>query len=202
MIYSKRCRCGSIGFTSSVPNFYIKSVAGSNQIQIENAKPIRRLDAEQNRSHHERAGELWRSSRSRAIVPRRRAAGETLKVMVSRTGVGVRSGDLSYRLLRRGGKQRSSRYSGEINLTRDRRKPSAPECKWEPSIEFEIPKDWLRVLYLGNLRPKKGIPELRHFHRTRRPPGDLLFCSDMTGKATTVGDQRVVALPHRRGALH
>ena len=29
------------------------------------------------------------------------------------------------------------------------------ECQWEPSVEFEIPKDWLSGVYLGKLTAEK-----------------------------------------------
>ena len=30
------------------------------------------------------------------------------------------------------------------------------ECQWQPSVEFEIPKDWLSGVYLGKLTADKS----------------------------------------------
>ena len=44
------------------------------------------------------------------------------------------------------------------------------ECTGEPSVEFEIPEDWLSGVYLGKLTAENnGNPKLRHLHRPRRP---------------------------------
>ena len=30
------------------------------------------------------------------------------------------------------------------------------ECQWDPSVEFEIPKDWLSGVYLGKMTAKES----------------------------------------------
>ena len=45
------------------------------------------------------------------------------------------------------------------------------ECRWEPSVEFTIPDDWLSGVYLGNADDDPGVEvgavlaELRDLHR-------------------------------------
>jgi hypothetical protein len=59
------------------------------------------------------------------------------------------------------------------------------ECNWEPSVEFEIPKDWLSGVYLGKLTAEKtGIQSYVIFIVRDDRPCDLLFqCSDLTWSA-------------------
>jgi hypothetical protein len=59
------------------------------------------------------------------------------------------------------------------------------ECKWEPSVEFEIPEDWVSGVYLGKLTAKKeGVQSYVIFIVRDDRPCDLLFqCSDMTWQA-------------------
>jgi hypothetical protein len=59
------------------------------------------------------------------------------------------------------------------------------ECQWEPSVEFEIPKDWLSGVYLGKLTAEKtGIQSYVIFIVRDDRPCDLLFqCSDLTWSA-------------------
>ncbi len=56
------------------------------------------------------------------------------------------------------------------------------ECKWEPSVEFKIPKDWLSGVYLGKLTAKKeGVQSYIIFIVRDDRPCDLLFqTSDLT----------------------
>ena len=52
------------------------------------------------------------------------------------------------------------------------------ECKWEPSVEFEIPDDWVSGVYLGKLTAKKERLQSYVIFIVR---DDLLFqCSDTT----------------------
>ncbi|MCS5604627.1 MAG: twin-arginine translocation signal domain-containing protein, partial [Alphaproteobacteria bacterium] len=49
------------------------------------------------------------------------------------------------------------------------------ECQWEPSVEFEIPKDWLSGVYLGKLTAEKtGIQSYVIFIVRDDRPCDLL----------------------------
>jgi len=59
------------------------------------------------------------------------------------------------------------------------------ECQWEPSVEFEIPKDWLSGVYLGKLTAEKtGTQSYVIFIVRDGRPCDLLFqCSDLTWSA-------------------
>ena len=59
------------------------------------------------------------------------------------------------------------------------------ECQWEPSVEFEILKDWLSGVYLGKLTAEKtGIQSYVIFIVRDDRPCDLLFqCSELTWSA-------------------
>lgn len=59
------------------------------------------------------------------------------------------------------------------------------ECQWEPSVEFEIPEDWLSGVYLGKLTAEKeNIQSYVIFIVRDDRPCDLLFqCSDLTWSA-------------------
>jgi hypothetical protein len=59
------------------------------------------------------------------------------------------------------------------------------KCQWEPSVEFEIPEDWLSGVYLGKLTAEKeGIQSYVIFIVRDDRPCDLLFqCSDLTWSA-------------------
>ena len=116
-------------------------------------------------------------------------AGETLKVMVNTNPVssfkleifrtGYYNGD-GGRLMRtfkslKGAKQ--SEPSIGKNYVR--------ECQWKPSVEFEIPKDWLSGVYLGKLTAdKSGTQSYVIFIVRDDRPCDFLFqCSDLTWSA-------------------
>lgn len=59
------------------------------------------------------------------------------------------------------------------------------ECNWEPSVEFEIPEDWLSGVYLGKLTAEKeNLQSYVIFIVRDDRPCDLLFqCSDLTWSA-------------------
>ena len=59
------------------------------------------------------------------------------------------------------------------------------ECRWKPSVEFEIPDDWLSGVYLGKLTEEtEGIQSYVIFIVRDDRPCDLLFqCSDLTWSA-------------------
>ena len=117
------------------------------------------------------------------------SAGDTLKIMVStnpvsefsleifRTGYyGGTGGRLMKQFDSLPGKTQSDPPIGENRLR---------ECKWEPSVKFEIPDDWLSGVYLGKLTAKKaGLQSYVIFTVRDDRPCDLLFqCSDMTWQA-------------------
>ena len=131
--------------------------------------------------------ELWRSPRIEGYCSATSvAAGETLKVMVStnpvsefcleifRTGYyGGTGGRFMKRFDSLQGKTQADPPVGENRLR---------ECQWEPSVEFEIPDDWLSGVYLGKLTAKEGgVQSYVIFVVRDDRPCDLLFqCSDMT----------------------
>ncbi len=59
------------------------------------------------------------------------------------------------------------------------------ECQWEPSVEFEIPDDWLSGVYLGKLTAEKeNLQSYVIFIVRDDRPCDLLFqCSELTWAA-------------------
>ncbi|MDE0937715.1 MAG: hypothetical protein OSA89_17535 [Mariniblastus sp.] len=105
--------------------------------------------------------ELWRSPRIEGYCSETTvAAGETLKVMVSANPVsefrlkisrtdyyGGTGGRSMKNFTSIQGKTQPDPEIGEHRLR---------ECKWEASVEFEIPDDWLSGVYLGKLTAKKG----------------------------------------------
>lgn len=116
-------------------------------------------------------------------------AGEKLKIMVSTNPVssfkleifrtGYYNGD-GARLMKR------------FNSIKGSTQPEPPvgenyerDCNWEPSVEFEIPSDWLSGVYLGKLTAEKeGIQSYVIFIVRDDRPCDFLFqCSDLTWSA-------------------
>jgi len=59
------------------------------------------------------------------------------------------------------------------------------ECQWKPTVEFDIPEDWLSGVYLGKMSAKRsGIQSYIIFIVRDDRPCDLLFqCSDLTWSA-------------------
>ena len=178
-----------IGFTSSVPNLLGQSsVAGSNPIQIENAKPgTRDWMLSKTEVIMNEPVELWRSPRIEGYCSETSvAAGETLKVMVSANPVSEFDLEI-YRTGYYGGTggrfmKKFTSIQGETQPDPEIGENRLRECKWEPSIEFEIPKDWLTGVYLGKLTAKEGGFQSYVIFIVRDDrPCDLLFqCSDMT----------------------
>jgi hypothetical protein len=42
------------------------------------------------------------------------------------------------------------------------------DCVWTPSVEFQIPRDWLSGVYLGKLTARRdGTQSYVHLHRAR-----------------------------------
>ena len=116
-------------------------------------------------------------------------AGETLKVMVSTNPASPFKLEIF----------RTGYYNGDgarLIRTYDKLKgvvqpePSVGdnylrECNWKPSVEFEIPEDWLSGVYLGKLTEStSGIQSYVIFIVRDDRPCDLLFqCSDLTWSA-------------------
>ena len=129
----------------------------------------------------------WRSPRIEGYCSETSVgAGDTLKVMVSTNPVSEFSLEI-FRTGYYGGD--GARSVKRFNSLEGKAQPDPPigenrlrECKWEPSVEFEIPNDWLSGVYLGKLTAKKsGLQSYVIFIVRDDRPCDLLFqCSDMT----------------------
>jgi hypothetical protein len=120
-------------------------------------------------------------------------AGDTLKIMVSTNPVS----EFNLEIVRTGYYGGTGgRFMKRFDSLPGNTQPDPPigenrlrECKWEPSVEFEIPDDWLSSVYLGKLTAKKeGLQSYVIFIVRDDRPCDLLFqCSDVTCRPTTVG---------------
>jgi len=175
-----------------------KQSAKKNLIQIENAKPGTRdwlltntyIDPDT----------WWRSPRIEGYCSEPSVrAGDTLKIMVSTNPVsefsleifrtGYYGGDGARSMMRFDSLQGKIQPDPPVSENRLR------ECKWEPSVEFVIPDDWLSGVYLGKLTTKKltgvyqsrltankdGLQSYVIFIVSDDRPCDLLFqCSDLT----------------------
>ena len=188
-----------IGLTSGVPTLLGQSPStgslqvgsgqsGSNPIQIENAKRgtrdwmLTKVDVVMNEPV-----ELWRSPRIEGYCSETSvAAGERLKVMVSANPVSQFDLEI-YRTGYYGGK--GGRFMKKFSSIQGKTQPDPEivenrlrECKWEPSVEFKIPKNWLSGVYLGKLTAKEeGFQSYVIFIVRDERPCDLLFqCSDIT----------------------
>ncbi len=116
-------------------------------------------------------------------------AGEKLRVMVSTNPVS----DFKLEIFRTGyyngdGARLMKRFDSLKGITQ----PDPPvgenyvrECQWEPSVEFEIPSDWLSGVYLGKLTAvKEDLQSYVIFIVRDDRPCDLLFqCSELTWSA-------------------
>ena len=185
---------GSIGIPNSLGQTGVSGSSRRNLIQIENAKPgtrdwqltnARQLPGKINRIL-DNGRCPWIEGYCSANSVR---TGEKLSVMVSTNPVsdfkleifrtGYYNGD-GARLMKRfdslKGKAQPDPEVGENYLR---------ECNWEPSVEFEIPSDWLSGVYLGKLTAEKeNIQSYVIFIVRDDRPCDLLFqCSDNTWSA-------------------
>ena len=179
---------GRLGSSGVFAQASVPKKGEQNRIQLENAKPGTRdwLLTKTDITANEPV-ELWRSPRiegycSEASV----SAGDTLKIMVSTNPVSEFSLEI-YRTGYYDGK--GGRFMKRFDSLKGTIQPDPPvgkrrlrECKWEPSVEFEIPKDWLSGVYLGKLTAKEGGAQSYVIFIVRDDrPRDLLFqCSDMT----------------------
>jgi hypothetical protein len=165
--------------------------AGDNPIRKENAKPGTRdwLLTKTDITAIEPV-ELWRSPRIEGYCSEMSVgAGDTLKVMVSTNPVSEFSLEI-YRTGYYGGT--GGRFMKRYDSIQGKTQADPPvgenrlrECKWEPTVEFEIPDDWLSGVYLGKLTAKKeGVQSFVIFIVRDNRPCDLLFqCSDTTWQA-------------------
>ena len=155
-----------------------------NLIQIENAKPGTRDWMLTKTSVG--TGQDWYRSRtiegycSETSV----RAGDTLKVMVSANPVSEFDLEI-FRTGYYGGA--GARTMKTFTSVQGKTQPDAEigenrlrECKWEPTVEFEIPKDWVSGVYLGKLTAKEdGSQSYIIFTVRDDRPCDLLFQSSV-----------------------
>ena len=162
--------------------------AGDNPIRKENAKSgtrdwlLTKTDIDDNEPV-----ELWRSPRIEGYCSATSvSAGDTVKIMVSTNPVSEFSLEI-FRTGYYGGTGGRSMKKFESIQGKTQADPPIGErrlrqCKWEPSVEFEIPKDWVSGVYLGKLTAKKGgVQSCVIFIVRDDRPCDLLFqCSELT----------------------
>jgi hypothetical protein len=180
-----------LAFTAGVGRAPQASAAdpnGDNPIRKENAKPgtrdwlLTKTDVTKNEPV-----ELWRSPRIEGYCSDTSvSAGDTLKIMVSTNPVSEFDLEI-FRTGYYGGT--GGRSMKKFESIQGKTQPDPPvgerrlrECKWEASVEFKIPDDWLSGVYLGKLNAKKeGVQSYVIFIVRDDRPCDLLFqCSDMT----------------------
>ena len=138
------------------------SALGRDLIQSENAKPgTRDWILTKTDITAKEPVELWRSPRIEGYCSATSVSvGDTLKVMVSTNPVS----EYSLEIFRTGyyggtGGRSVKRFDAIQGKTQDDPEIGENrlrECQWEPSVEFEIPDDWLSGVYLGKLTAKKG----------------------------------------------
>ncbi len=182
---------GTFGAPQIYGNSNVAKSKRRNRIQLENARRGTRdwLLTKTDINDIEPV-ELWRSPRIEGYCSETSvSAGDTIKIMVStnpvsqfdleifRTGYyGGTGGRFMKRFDSIQGKTQADPPIGENRLR---------ECQWDPSVEFEIPDDWLSGVYLGKLTAKEGgVQSYVIFIVRDDRPCDLLFqCSDMTWQA-------------------
>lgn len=182
----------SAGSTSSPQRRSRQS--GPNLIQVENANPgTRDWQLTKTRQLPGKINKILNNGRCPWIEGYCSAnsvrAGEKLRVMVSTNPVS----DFKLEIFRTGyyngdGARLMKRFDSLKGITQ----PDPPvgenyvrECKWEPSVEFEIPSDWLSGVYLGKLTAdKENIQSYVIFIVRDDRPCDFLFqCSELTWSA-------------------
>jgi len=155
----------------------------------------------------------WRSPRIEGYCSEPSVrAGETLKIMVSTNPASEFSLEI-YRTGYYGGK--GGRLMKTFESLQGKTQPDPPvgenrlrECKWEPSVEFEIPDDWVSGVYLGKLTAKKDGVYWRRvqsyviFIVSDDRPCDLLFqCSDLTWQSYNSWPNDEWSIYHANGYL-
>jgi hypothetical protein len=187
----------SLGLASGalgVPKAFGQPSTGGNMIALENAKPgtrdwqltkTRQLPGMIN-PHLTNGRCPWIEGYCSANSIR---AGEKLQIMVSTAPASAFKLEIF----------RTGYYNGDggrlvrtYDALEGTQQPDPPigenylrECNWEPSVEFEIPADWLSGVYLGKLTEEaSGIQSYVIFIVRDDRPCDLLFqCSDLTWSA-------------------
>ena len=191
---------GSIGIPQSLGKTNVSHSTGSGQarkpnlIQIENAKPgTRDWQLTKTRQLPGKINKILNNGRCPWIEGYCSAnsirAGEKLRVMVSTNPVS----DFKLEIFRTGYyKGDGARLMKRFDSLKGKTQEDPPvgenyvrECNWEPSVEFEIPSDWLSGVYLGKLTAEKeNIQSYVIFIVRDDRPCDLLFqCSDTTWSA-------------------
>ncbi len=168
--------------------------ASSDLIKRENAKPgTRDWLLTKTRTVPGKINKILLNGRSQAIEGYCSAnslrAGEKLQVMVSTKPVS----DFKLEIFRTGYYGGAgARLVKTIDSVKGTTQPDPPtgenyvrECQWDPSIEFEIPADWLSGVYLGKLTAEKeNIQSYVIFIVRDDRPCDFLFqCSELTWSA-------------------
>ena len=158
--------------------------AAPNLIEQENAKPGTR-DWILTKTHVGTGKDWYRSRGIEGYCSEMSVrVGDTIKVMVStnpvsefdleifRTGYyGGTGGRSMMKFESIQGKTQADPPIGENRLR---------ECTWEPSVQFEIPGDWLSGVYLGKLTAKReGVQSYIIFTVRDDRPCDLLFQSSV-----------------------
>ena len=185
---------GSMGIPNSFGQAPVSNSARRKLIQIENAKPgtrdwqltnTRQLPGKINRIL-DNGRCPWIEGYCSANSVR---VGQKLKVMVSTNPVS----DFKLEIFRTGYYNGDgARLMKRFNSLKGKTQPDPPagenylrECNWDPSVEFEIPSDWLSGVYLGKLTAEKeNIQSYVIFIVRDDRPCDLLFqCSDLTWSA-------------------
>ncbi|MCE2434813.1 MAG: hypothetical protein J4F29_18095 [Candidatus Latescibacteria bacterium] len=192
------CTAASLGLaagTFGAPQVYGNSNVSKskrrNRIQLENAQRGTRdwLLTKTDINDIEPVA-LWRSPRIEGYCSETSVSvGDTLKIMVSTNPVSEFDLEI-FRTGYYGGT--GGRFMKRFDSIQGKTQPDPPigenrlrECKWDPSVEFEIPDDWLSGVYLGKLTAKEeGVQSYVIFIVRDDRPCDLLFqCSDLTWQA-------------------
>ena len=145
---------GAFGTPQVAANSPVSSKKGRDMIRRENAKPGTR-DWMLTNTYID-PDTWWRSPRIEGYCSEMSvSAGDTLKIMVSTNPVSEFSLEI-FRTGYYGGT--GGRSMKKFDSIQGKIQPDPPigenrlrECKWEPSVEFKIPDDWLSGVYLGKL---------------------------------------------------
>ena len=138
------------------------------------------------------------------------AAGEKLQIMVS-TEPAARFQMEIFRTGHYGG--RGARLMKKVGPVAGRPQPTPKsdertmhECRWEPSAELTIPKDWLSGVYLGRLTTLPEAADQPYWQsyvvfivRDDRPADILFQCSDNTWQAYNGWPYKTSMYTHPKG---
>ncbi|MBK1877454.1 N,N-dimethylformamidase beta subunit family domain-containing protein [Pelagicoccus mobilis] len=186
-----------IGSSSAFAGSSVSKKEKQNRIQLENAK-LGTRDWRLANTYID-PDTWWRSPRIEGYCSATSVRpGEKLKVMVSTNPVAEFDLEI-FRTGYYGGM--GGRSMKKFTSIQGKIQPDPPvgenrlrECKWEPSVEFVIPDDWVSGVYLGKLTTKRVVGGFRGRLTSRQGlqsyvifivrddrPCDLLFqCSDVT----------------------